>query len=653
MLQTIFKPHTDDAFSCPPMFLRLLRLSPFGLFGALSALYASSAFFDAVTAGASANGKQGGASLGKTTNSEVLQPMGLFRAVEAAARAAKQQAHQEGMPLPENTDSELQWYIASAATRSEVALPRQQLTDVVDHLLKTSNSMDQGVIGCRPSAEAERLLLALLAVQAGESLDEPTRRKLIEETKRNGLLQATSWLHELHGEYGPALDCRIPDHSRSGGGGSVFDYIIERLAKEKAPEGTDYSASLVEATMQRLPALVEIDAESCAEMICEHFASVANHQDVLERLKARGYPNIELKYLETLLIKRRRSHWKRSEEQREFFENHVVRYIELLCTIDPKAVLPFLQENEALPLKECLDLCKKYRITDGSVYLLERTGDFVEVLELMLNGYGKALEQLHVCLAKPKNEDRATINRAMKRLNERGVGATVSAGSLDCPSRPEAGCALPGGSRVERAEEPWWEGFLEAQRCVDIIEHAYELSSRNSNLMTKDQLEGLWFGVLGRTVRCQENVSNNQEASRKLHTFLSAALADLGLRAMTGVLAYLSLPRALTRICNEFSASTLGLWKEPLQRMLSGLGYQQGLLVSAKAVAARDVVRPFAAVKQRGSRGVRIDSTRADEAIASGGGLRARILWNGSGIDASEAEGCEDGRADRTPLPMR
>ena len=32
-----------------------------------------------------------------------------------------------------------------------------------------------------------------------------------------------------------------------------------------------------------------------------------------------------------------------------FFDGHVVRYIELLCTYTPAAVLPFIMENEAPP----------------------------------------------------------------------------------------------------------------------------------------------------------------------------------------------------------------------------------------------------------------------------------------------------------------
>merc|ERR1712046_498629 len=106
------------------------------------------------------------------------------------------------------------------------------------------------------------------------------------------------------------------------------------------------------------------------------------------------------------------------------------------------------------------------------------------------------------------------------------------------------------------AEGPWWEGFPTAQHCVNLIEHASELSSTNSNLMTPDQLEELWFGVLGCTVQWQEKTSATKpsagkDASRR-HSGLAIAFADLGSQAMTGVLAYLSLPNALKWICDKF-----------------------------------------------------------------------------------------------------
>ena len=43
---------------------------------------------------------------------------------------------------------------------------------------------------------------------------------------------------------------------------------------------------------------------------------------------------------------------------------------------------------------------------------------------------------------------------------------------------------------------PHQQANCEAERCVKLLEHAYEMSSRNSNIMTDTQLEELGFESL-------------------------------------------------------------------------------------------------------------------------------------------------------------
>lgn len=151
--------------------------------------------------------------------------------------------------------------------------------------------------------------------------------------------------------------------------------------------------------------------------------------------------------------------------------------------------------------------------------------------------------------------------------------------------------------------------------------------------MTAAQLEELWFGVLGGTVRWQERMNVSKDTSKR-QAASSVALAELSSRAMAGVLAYLSLPRSLKRICSEFGSSALGVWKDPLQSMMSGLNFQQGLLNAAKAVAAQDVVKPFTSVKKRGSRGVLV---RTDETTMQlNGPIKVRLTADGPGAVESK-----------------
>jgi len=618
LLQCIFMPDTSSPAGerpkPPPMFVRLLRLSPFGLFSVLSVLYVSPSAGRAI--------QSHGAGDGPCVLGAAYHPLSLgtlFLATEAAMEAAMSD---EGTPLPKHSDSEFLRFAARAAPRIKQVMRPELFGKIVEYLLNTrclpstagagTVVPSQGIpcqtpraLGRLSSEVAQQLLIGVLATQ--ESLGEESRNAFICKATQQSFFGVASWLHEEHGEYDRALDCQMRDDELRD---CIFEYIISRLAEKS--EDKCGLAALVEATLQRLPRLVAIDAERCAAMVCEQFATIADHDSVLERL--RGYPQIELQYLETLLMRHRRSHWKTSEEQQIFFDSHVVRYVELLCSLTPDEVMPFLAANETLPLRECLELCRKHCVIDASVYLLERTGDFSGVLGLLLTDYNEALDQLHKSFTEPREQIRTMMSRVVKRLVSSAQTQGVSCNDTSL-------------------ELPWWEGFQDAQRCIDLLTQTYELSSRNSNLMTAAQLEELWFGVLGGTVRWQERMNVSKDTSKRQAAF-SVALAELSSRAMAGVLAYLSLPRSLKRICSEFGSSALGVWKDPLQSMMSGLNFQQGLLDAAKAVAAQDVVKPFTSVKKRGSRGVLV---RTDEtSMQLNGPIKVRLTADGPGAVESK-----------------
>lgn len=577
LLHSIFKPNADLG-SPPPMFSRLLRLSPAGFFGALAALYATPASGRAVQS----LGRDKGKWLPGSNGSLSLET--LFESIEAAVELCRQEA-KDG-PLTPQCESEFLWFVARAVARAKLTVPSSRCTELVEHLLATKRPSSEDHITWHTPEEAQQLLIGVLAAQ--DHIDKDQQDAFVSKATQHCFFGVAAWLHEECGEYERALDCRMRDEELREG---IFEHHISMLAEHS--HDPVRSAALVEAALQRLPRLVAIDRDRCAAMICEQFTMMADYESVLAHLES--FPEIQLQFLETLLTKHRNSPWRSSEEALKFFDTHVVRYVGLLCEQQPGDVLAFLMENEALPLRECLDLCRKHSVTDASVYLLERTGNFEAVLELVLLDYKAALDSLNTAFTVGRS---TCVVRARKRLETK------------TPARTHA----EDESKVE--EPPWYDGFPDGQRCVDLLESVSGLSSRNSNLMTVKQLEELWFGILGSTVRWQEKASVGRESSKWL-AGLAMAFGELASQAMVGVLAYLSLPQSLQRICKDFGSSSLGIWKDSLQRMLSGLAFQQGLLRAANAVAAQDVVKPFTRVKGIGSHGVRVnpEDTGRDVAV--------------------------------------
>eukprot|EP00435_Cladocopium_sp_Y103_P063617 s646_g25.t1 len=349
LLACIFK--TSDPSKAPPMFLRLLRLSSLGFFNTLSALFTSPSASRAMQDQAAA----GKISWWKDTQQGSLLKA-LFELIQSSLEAAKTQSAEEGNPLPAHAEKEFLWFVAKSLPRARAQLPIQKVMQVVDHVLSCSQGRQRKV---------EQLLIGVLSNQ--DSFDDEHSAAVINKAM-NGFWGLASWLHERSGEYGKALDCRLQDPELRE---QIFEYIIAKLAEELNP-------ALIEATLHRLQALVEVDNELCSLMLCEQFANVPDHSTVLDSLKP--YPQMEMRYLEALLLR-----WTGAADRQAFFNMHVVRYIDLLCQHCPSAVLPFILENEALPLRECLELCGRYRVTDASVHLLERTGDFASVLHCDLH----------------------------------------------------------------------------------------------------------------------------------------------------------------------------------------------------------------------------------------------------------------------------
>merc|ERR1712048_205164 len=131
--------------------------------------------------------------------------------------------------------------------------------------------------------------------------------------------------------------------------------------------------------------------------------------------------------------------------------------------------------------------------------------------------------------------------------------------------------------------------------------------------------------------RLQERCLADRESSRRF------VVAELASQARDGVLAYLSLPNSLNWICKEFGSSKLGIWKEALQSMLSGLSFQQGLLRAAKEVVAQDVTKPFIMLKTRGSRGV--SCSPGNHSCIPSGDLRINFGTQASSIVDSASTG--------------
>lgn len=73
-----------------------------------------------------------------------------------------------------------------------------------------------------------------------------------------------------------------------------------------------------------------------------------------------------------------------------------LKYIELLCEYEPDRVYTYLSTHAKYPLDGTLALCRHYKVLDATAFLLERTGDVRQALELVLETMHQRLQVLAV-----------------------------------------------------------------------------------------------------------------------------------------------------------------------------------------------------------------------------------------------------------------
>ena len=142
--------------------------------------------------------------------------------------------------------------------------------------------------------------------------------------------------------------------------------------------------ALRHAVKNRIERLVEVDATCLAQFVFEHLPG--DHSDVIGAL--RGSKDTFLRYLKELIAKGDPS------VETPSMQN---TYIELLCEYEPAAVYPYLSlrgDSLDYDLQVVLDAVKRHKITDATIFLLEKTDMVDESMVILMGAITKSMQQL-------------------------------------------------------------------------------------------------------------------------------------------------------------------------------------------------------------------------------------------------------------------
>ncbi|KJE92646.1 Vps8-like protein [Capsaspora owczarzaki ATCC 30864] len=210
------------------------------------------------------------------------------------------------------------------------------------------------------------------------------------------------------------------------------------------------------------------------------------------------------------------------------------RYIELLCEYAPSQVYAYLRLQDNYRLEECLRMCKKFKITDATAWLLERSGDIVAAFELVLAS-----------------------------LKDRIVSL--------CP--PPA----------VRPVHPEIRGAIARAHAVLLV--AIQLCQRNANRINENERDQLWFQML-------DTVMEPQRQLNLMVTSLMIELKSLTQRVLSAMMGYVPLKTVLYKVLQDpnYSSGNLGDIKDLVIGMVDTYNYEAVLLETTNHMIEDDLI---------------------------------------------------------------
>ena len=422
--------------------------------------------------------------------------------------------------------------------------------------------------------------------------------------------------------------------------GSLFDFICSAVADAISSNQQSTLGELRKAILARLPDLVRTDPVLTAKIVVQHFSK--DNDRVIASLDAT--PELQYAYLRAImagaqeaiegggtapssstssppqspssggsvflstggygsaLAETNQSSMSDLLEKAGLTFSPMMHeaYVKLLCAFDQQAVLPHLTAYHDYNIEAVLRLVQQHDIDDASAYLLERTGDVLGALELMLKGVDKKVRDLRTYVEAHWQE-------------YEGVEASASVP----PPTPTTLSAAPSPYRKQSVDgrAPQLNAAAGAPTSLDASPgylHCHKLVlesiARASHLCQRSaDGEKLWFTLLDRFVQLQRQLTSTSTKSaaakptksssnailagpmhEKASAYLHSALIGYVRTVLHSMMGYVALPAILRKITTDHQADELRDFRDTIVSMLDTYSYEQSILHTATALINAD-----------------------------------------------------------------
>lgn len=409
--------------------------------------------------------------------------------------------------------------------------------------------------------------------------------------------------------------------------GTIQDLLKETMGNEKARE------TLTRETLGVVRELIGIDPKETAALIQSFVAPGDDeqitriHQQVTRLLKP--YPRLLYQYLHTLLGPRKQTRGESAEEQlrragqaarRELQE----QYLRLMCEYEKGLVLGYLEwldtSGEIMPpIDFCLRVTREFGLADAQAYLLERMGDLVSALEILLKDLDVAIQQM--------------------------IKFHQSAPPV-APTVPPISALSPRRAFPETAEE---------KAVVEGLDAGIALCQRNSQRLDESENEVLWFKLLDAVVIPLRRLKSQRNRMKVTKPNFNAAAGGPGQKMdalkrskqgleeamrviLSNMMGHVQLRAILDKIVQEHGADEFGDFRWILSAMTDQYSYEISTMRTVLHLVQGDTNRSVQQLYKAQRRGVSSAGSTCSQCrrpFLDSSALTAQP----AGTEAGEAEG--------------
>lgn len=419
--------------------------------------------------------------------------------------------------------------------------------------------------------ERQQALLELLNMNKSPWGPFSDPKRLLSCAKDAKFFRVMQLIYERQGDHHKVFDCYILDPARKN---QTFAFV-HHILKNGNIKNSERSR-IRELVVTKIATLTRIDPGATARLLMVDFLNLI--KPIVATLN--NQEKVQFNLLHGIFTTRDTI----DDDDLKIPDGVQERYVELLCKLSPAKVYPYLRESKDYPLDECLELTRKYRITDATAWLLEQKGDLPGAYALI---HGTLLEKI-------------------KLFNQAYVDYEVLAKSSRDADAVDEKDQRPAALQVLRG----------------ILAVAMQMCLRASNKLNEAEREGLWFPLLDCLINSQRAMK--QRLTSSLQEYI-VVFRELMRHVVNSMINFVALPSILQKVMADGSLTqSFGEIKDLIMGMIDTYTYEKMLLETTNRIVANDL---YWAMR------IRMDTTRK----GLRGRNRRRGRRGGGPVSAEEA----------------